>query len=214
MDNLNELNIYIQKNKELYLTNDVSLVAITGKIVDYVNGLLNRESILLKNISEIKENSDKVLADLNTTLNTFIETETENYNNFEVTIRASLNEYITKTNKVIADKKTEVDNAIANLDISGAVADYFNEQLKTNYFNNLYNNTKAQVYVLSYYGDTKPTNEQYGSYYITGEDQLYDRLNSRISLISSCLYFYDGSLYVVVQENGRDVLRKGSVTSG
>lgn len=214
MDNLNELNIYIQKNKELYLTNDVSLVAITGKIVDYVNGLLERESILLKNISEIKENSDKVLADLNTSLNTFIETETENYNNFEVTIRASLNEYITNTNKVIADKKTEVDNAIANLDISSAVADYFSEQLKTSYFNDLYNNTKTQIYVLSYYGDTKPTNEQYGQYYITSEEQLYDRLNRRIDLIPSCLYFYDGSIYVVVQENGRNVLRKGSVVSG
>ncbi len=214
MDNLNDLNIYIQKNKELYLTNDVSLVAITGKIVDYVNGLLNRESILLKNINEIKENSDKVLTDLNTTLNTFIETETENYNNFETSIKASLNEYITKTNKVISDKGTEVDNAIANLDISGAVADYFNEQLKTSYFNSLYNNTKAQVYVLSYYGDTKPTSEQYGSYYITSEDQLYTRLNYKEDLIPSCLYFYDGTLYVVIQENGKNVLRKGSVVSG
>lgn len=214
MDNLNELNIYIQKNKELYLTNDVSLVAITGKIVDYVNGLLNRESILIKNISEIKENSDKVLADLNVALNDFIKTETENYNNFETSIKASLNEYITKTDKVIADKSSEVDNIIANLDISSAVADYFSEQLKTSYFNNLYVNTKAQVYVLSYYGDTKPTSEEYGYYYITSEDQLYNRLNHKISLISSCLYFYDGSLYVVVQENGKNVLRKGSVTSG
>lgn len=213
MDNLNELNIYIQKNKELYLTNDVSLVAITGKIVDYVNGLLNRESILLKNISEIKENSDKVLADLNTTLNTFIETETENYNNFEVTIKASLNEYITKTNKVIADKKTEVDNAIANLDISSAVADYFNEQLKTNYFNNLYNNTKVYLYSLEYYGDTKPT-KPLTYYYIKSEEQLYNRLNQRIDLLKNALYMFDGGIYVVVQENGRDVLRKGSVVSG
>lgn len=214
MDNLNELNIYIQKNKELYLTNDVSLVAITGKIVDYVNGLLNRESILIKNIAEIKENSDKVLVDLNNTLNDFIKTETENYNNFEVSIKASLNDYITKTNKVIADKSSEVDERIANLDISGAVADYFNEQLKTSYFNNLYFNTKAQVYVLSYYGDTKPSNEQYGPYYITSEEQLYTRLNRQEDLIPSCLYFYDGSLYVVIEENGKNVLRKGSVTSG
>ena len=213
MDNLNELNIYIQKNKELYLTNDVSLVAITGKIVDYVNGLLNRESILLKNISEIKENSDKVLADLNTTLNTFIETETENYNNFETSIKASLNEYITKTDKVIVDKGTEVDNAIANLDISSAVADYFSEQLKTTYFNNLYANTKVYLYSLEYYGDTKPT-KPLTYYYITSEEQLYTSLNQRIDLLKNALYMFDGGIYVVVQENGKNVLRKGSVTSG
>ena len=212
MDNLNDLNIYIQKNKELYLTNDVSLVAITGKIVDYVNGLLERESVLLKNINEIKENSDKVLSDLNTTLNTFIETETENYNNFETNIKNSLNEYIEKTNKVISDKSDEVDNAIANLDISGAVADYFNEQLKTSYFNNLYDKTKAYLYSLEYYGDNKPT-KPLTYYYIKSEEQLYNSLNQKIDLIDNALYMYDGGIYVVIQENGKNVLRIGSVAS-
>ena len=55
MNKFNHLNIFIQGNKPLFLTNDVSLAAIVGKMVDYINNLIDRESILESSFNDLND---------------------------------------------------------------------------------------------------------------------------------------------------------------
>ena len=96
--------------------------------------------------------------------------------------------------------------------MEGAVSDYFNTQLTTDYFKNLYNNTVSYVYVLSYYGATPPTSEIEGFYYNTTNNKLYDSTKTERSLAPNALYFYDGHLYVPVSENGVYILKEGALS--
>lgn len=207
MKNLNELFILIQKNYPMFLTNDVSLCAITGKIVDYVNGLIEREQVLLEMFNKLKDDSNASITDLSTAITEFINTENNNYLVFEQEILDSLVEYKNETDKEISAKSLEVDNALNNIDLTNEVATYFTSQLSTSYFTNLYNNTKSVIYNLVYYGNAPTTYPQFTYYYNSSTDTLYYN-KQVIEPTLTCLYYYNNSLYMCVTENGKKVLRK------
>lgn len=204
MDNLN---IFFNKNHEMILNNDVSLQAITSKVVDYMNGLINREKELLEMFNALKNDTNKSIADLNKAITDFINTENSNYLTFEQEILDSLVEYKNETDKEISAKSLEVDNALNNIDLTNEVASYFTSQLSTNYFTNLYNNTKSVIYNLVYYGNAPTTYPQFTYYYNSSTDTLYYN-KQVIEPTLTCLYYYNNSLYMCVSENGKKVLRK------
>lgn len=204
MDNLN---IFFNKNHEMILNNDVSLQAITSKVVDYMNGLINREKELLNMFNALKNDTNKSVADLNKAITDFINTENSNYLTFEQEILDSLVEYKNETDKEINAKAVEVDNALNSIDLTNEVATYFTSQLSTNYFTNLYNNTKSVIYNLVYYGNAPTTYPQFTYYYNSSTDTLYYN-KQVIEPTLTCLYYYNNSLYMCVSENGKKVLRK------
>ena len=153
MDNLN---IFFNKNHEMILNNDVSLQAITTKVVDYMNGLITREKELLDMFNALKNDANKSVADLNKAITDFMNTENSNYLTFEQEILDSLVEYKNETDKEITAKSLEVDNSLNSIDLTNEVSTYFTSQLGTNYFNNLYTNTKKYVYSITYWGTTIP----------------------------------------------------------
>ena len=204
MDNLN---IFFNKNHEMILNNDVSLQAITSKVVDYMNGLINREKELLNMFNALKNDTNKSVADLNKAITDFINNENSNYLTFEQEILDSLVEYKNETDKEINAKAVEVDNALNSIDLTNEVATYFTSQLSTNYFTNLYNNTKSVIYNLVYYGNAPTTYPQFTYYYNSSTDTLYYN-KQVIEPTLTCLYYYNNSLYMCVSENGKKVLRK------
>ena len=214
MKNLNELFILIQKNYPMFLTNDVSLCAITGKIVDYVNALIEREKILLEEFKTLKNDANTSVTDLTSAITDFINTENSNYLTFEQEVLDSLVEYKNETDREIEAKSLEVDSSLNNIDLTDEVANYFTSQLNTNYFNNLYNNTKSEAYNLIYYGETPQSDYPFYSYYYnSATDTLYYQ-KTIIVPSKTCIYIYNNELYMAVDENEKVVLRKVVIPNG
>lgn len=212
MNKFNHLNIFIQGNKPLFLTNDVSLVPIVGKMVDYINNLIDRENILESSFNNLKEETDTSITDLNNAISLFVSEQTSNYSSFETEIINTLEEYKNETNTEITNKSNEVDNSLNNIDLTDSVSSYFTSQLNTDYFNNLYNNIKALAYILTYYGPTPPTITVSGSYwYNTTTNKLYYGTTSNsqeVILSPNSYYYYGGKLYIPIKENNVYVLRE------
>ena len=214
---MNNLNIFFNKNHEMVLNNDVSLEAITSKVVDYLNSLIDRENELLKMFENLKTETNTSITDLTNALSLFVETQKSNYSSFETEIINSLAQYKNETDTEITNKSNEVDNALNNIDLTSAVSDYFTSQLNTDYFKNLYNNIVKSIYVLADYSSNPNITYNIAYYYNTTEDVLYykqGRVVKAVDLIESCFYYFNGHLYVVIEENGKKVLREGVITNG
>lgn len=214
---MNNLNIFFNKNHEMVLNNDVSLEAITSKVVDYLNCLIDRENELLKMFENLKTETNTSITDLSNALSEFVREQKSNYLIFETELINSLVEYKNDTDKEITDKSNEVDNALNNIDLTDAVSSYFTSQLNTDYFKNLYQTIVKSVYVLADYSSNPNITYNIAYYYNTTEDVLYYKQGSvvkRIDLLESCFYYFNGHLYVVIEENGKKVLREGVITNG
>lgn len=204
---MENLNIFFNKNHEMILNNDVSLQAIVSKVVDYLNGLIDRENELLEMFNSLKNDTNTSITDLSTAITEFVRNETNNYLIFEQEMLDSLVEYKNDTDKEIEEKSKEVDNALANIDLTDLVANYFSSQLSTSYFTNLYENTKSILYNLVYYGSAPTTYPQFTYYYNSTTDTLYYN-KQVIEPTFNSLYYYNNNLYMCVTENGKKVLRK------
>lgn len=214
---MNNLNIFFNKNHEMVLNNDVSLEAITSKVVDYLNSLIDRENELLKMFENLKTETNTSITDLSNALSEFVREQKSNYSSFEAEIINTLEEYKNETDTEITNKSNEVDNALNNIDLTSAVSDYFTSQLNTDYFKNLYKNIVKSVYVLADYSSNPNITYNIAYYYNTTEDVLYykqGRVVKVVDLLESCFYYFNGHLYVVVEENGKKVLREGVITNG
>lgn len=214
---MNNLNIFFNKNHEMVLNNDVSLEAITSKVVDYLNCLIDRENELLKMFENLKTETNTSITDLSSALSEFVREQKSNYLIFETELINSLVEYKNDTDKEITDKFNEVDESLANIDLTEAVSSYFTSQLNTDYFKNLYQTIVKSVYVLADYSSNPNITYNIAYYYNTTEDVLYYKQGSvvkRIDLLESCFYYFNGHLYVVIEENGKKVLREGVITNG
>lgn len=214
---MNNLNIFFNKNHEMVLNNDVSLEAITSKVVDYLNCLIDRENELLKMFENLKTETNTSITDLSSALSEFVRKQKSNYLIFEQELINSLVEYKNDTDKEITDKSNEVDNTLNNIDLTSAVSSYFTTQLNTDYFKNLYQTIVKSVYVLADYSSNPNITYNSAYYYNTTEDVLYYKQGSvvkRIDLLESCFYYFNGHLYVVIEENGKKVLREGVITNG
>lgn len=214
---MNNLNIFFNKNHEMVLNNDVSLEAITSKVVDYLNCLIDRENELLKMFESLKTETNTSITDLSSALSEFVREQKSNYLIFEQELINSLVEYKNETDKEITDKSNEVDNALNNIDLTSAVSSYFTTQLNTDYFKNLYQTIVKSVYVLADYSSNPNITYNSAYYYNTTEDVLYYKQGSvvkALDLLESCFYYFNGHLYVVIEENGKKVLREGVITNG
>lgn len=136
IDNLNALRIYIQKNYPLFLTNDLTLYAIVGKIVDYTNNLIDRMSQLESIFEQLKNETNTTLADLqqqiddykekwnteflaftteiNTDLATFKENIQKEYSDFKAEEIAVINNFISEINADLSTFKATIDSSIAS----------------------------------------------------------------------------------------------------
>lgn len=214
---MNNLNIFFNKNHEMVLNNDVSLEAITSKVVDYLNCLIDRENELLKMFENLKTETNTSITDLSNALSLFVREQKSNYLIFETELINSLVEYKNETDKEITDKSNEVDNTLNNIDLTESVSDYFTSQLNTDYFKNLYQTIVKSVYVLADYSSNPNITFNIAYYYNTTEDVLYYKQGSvvkAVDLLESCFYYFNGHLYVVIEENGKKVLREGVITNG
>lgn len=209
---MNNLNIFFNKNHEMVLNNDVSLEAITSKVVDYLNSLIDRENELLKMFENLKTETNTSITDLTNALSEFVREQKSNYSSFEAEVINSLAEYKNETDTEITNKSNEVDDTLNNIDLTNSVSDYFTSQLNTDYFTNLYNNIKALAYILTYYGPTPPTITISGSYwYNTTTNKLYYGTTSEaqeVVLSPNSYYYYGGKLYIPIKENNVYVLRE------
>lgn len=245
---VNELNIWIQENYPMFLTDEVSLFAILKKIVCYVNSLILREKELKIILDDLKkyeteeflklnEKLTTTINELNKIITTFISDLNKEFDNLEVNVNlkineqnnkinvfitnintqynaftASINEEITAiNNRVDAEirlKEQSVDETLANINVESQVESYFNTQLNTDYFKKLYDDSVKICYCLAYYGATLPTKRLYQAYYYdTTSDTLYYQ-NTKADIIKGCLYFFDGHIYVGVEETEKIVLRE------
>lgn len=214
---MNNLNIFFNKNHEMVLNNDVSLEAITSKVVDYLNCLIDRENELLKMFENLKTETNTSITDLSSALSEFVREQKSNYLIFEQELINSLVEYKNDTDKEITDKSNEVDNALNNIDLTDSVSSYFTSQLNTDYFKNLYQTIVKSVYVLADYSSNPNITYNSAYYYNTTEDVLYYKQGSvvkAVDLLESCFYYFNGHLYVVIEENGKKVLREGVISNG
>lgn len=214
---MNNLNIFFNKNHEMVLNNDVSLEAITSKVVDYLNSLIDRENELLKMFENLKTETNTSITDLTNALSEFVREQKSNYLTFETEIINSLAQYKNETDTEITNKSNEIDNTLNNIDLTNSVSSYFTSQLNTDYFKNLYKNIVKSIYVLADYSSNPNISYPIAYYYNTTEDVLYykqGRVVNAVDLIESCFYYFNGNLYVVVEENGKKVLREGVITNG
>lgn len=214
---MNNLNIFFNKNHEMVLNNDVSLEAISSKVVDYLNCLIDRENELLKMFENLKTETNTSITDLSNALSEFVKNEKSNYLIFETELINSLVEYKNETDKEITDKSNEVDESLVNIDLTSAVSDYFTTQLNTDYFKNLYQTIVKSVYILADYSSNPNITYNSAYYYNTTEDVLYYKQGivvKAVDLLESCFYYFNGHLYVVIEENGKKVLREGVITNG
>lgn len=214
---MNNLNIFFNKNHEMVLNNDVSLEAISSKVVDYLNCLIDRENELLKMFENLKTETNTSITDLSNALSEFVREQKSNYLIFETELINSLVEYKNETDKEITDKSNEVDESLVNIDLTSAVSDYFTTQLNTDYFKNLYQTIVKSVYILADYSSNPNITYNSAYYYNTTENVLYYKQGSvvkAVDLLESCFYYFNGHLYVVIEENGKKVLREGVITNG
>lgn len=214
---MNNLNIFFNKNHEMVLNNDVSLEAISSKVVDYLNCLIDRENELLKMFENLKTETNTSITDLSNALSEFVREQKSNYLIFETELINSLVEYKNETDKEITDKSNEVDESLVNIDLTSAVSDYFTTQLNTDYFKNLYQTIVKSVYILADYSSNPNITYNRAYYYNTTENVLYYKQGSvvkAVDLLESCFYYFNGHLYVVIEENGKKVLREGVITNG
>lgn len=198
--------------KPMYLSNDLSLATVVGKLIGYINDLYGRDAILSQNFDSLKTTTDEKISENTKSVNDFVTSQTEKYNTLEQELLANLNTYKENTDRVILEKSNEVDNALNNIDLTDAVSDYFASQLTTDYFKNLYEQTKTYVYALAYYGPN-PTITGNFYWYNTTTDKLYYN-GTEIDIYMGSIYLAEGHIYVAVKSGDTYVLREAVLANG
>lgn len=198
--------------KPMYLSNDLSLATVVGKLIGYINDLYERDTVLSKNFDSLKTTTDEKISENTTSVNDFVTNETTKYNTLEQQLLTNLNTYKENTNRVILEKSAEVDNALNHIDLTDAVSEYFASQLTTNYFQNLYEQTKTYVYGLAYYGPN-PTITGNFYWYNTTTNKLYFNGNI-VDVYVGSIYLYNGHIYVAVKSGDTYILQEAVLANG
>lgn len=198
--------------KPMYLSNDLSLATVVGKLIGYINDLYGRDAILSQNFESLKGTTDEKIAENTKSVNDFVISETEKYQTLEQELLVNLNTYKENTDRLILEKSNEVDNALNNIDLTDAVSEYFASQLTTDYFKNLYEQTKTYVYGLSYYGPN-PTITGKFYWYNTTTNKLY--FNGRVvDVYVGSIYLSEGHIYVAVKSGDTYILQEAVLANG
>lgn len=198
--------------KPMYLSNDLSLATVVGKLIGYINDLYGRDAILSQNFDSLKTTTDEKIAENTNSVNDFVTSQTEKYNTLEQELLANLNTYKENTDRLITEKNVEVNNALNNIDLTDAVSEYFASQLTTDYFKNLYEQTKTYVYGLAYYGPN-PTITGYFYWYNTTTNKLYFNGNE-VDVYVGSIYLSEGHIYVAVKSGDTYILQEAVLANG
>lgn len=198
--------------KPMYLSNDLSLATVVGKLIGYINDLYERDVILSQNFDSLKTTTDEKISENTTSVNDFVTIETTKYNTLEQQLLANLNTYKENTDRVILEKSNEVDNALDHIDLTDAVSEYFASQLTTDYFKNLYEQTKTYVYGLAYYGPNPTITGQF-YWYNTTTNKLYFN-GSIVDVYVGSIYLYNGHIYVAVKSGDTYILQEAVLANG
>lgn len=133
LNNLHELRAFIQKNCPMFLTNDLTLYAIVGKIVWYVNELIRRSNELNellakletltkeelnrlnKEVDDFTKEIDRLFSEFKTEINTdlanFKKNITDNYNTFTQEQLNRLDEILSQLQDELDRFKTSITTA-------------------------------------------------------------------------------------------------------
>lgn len=119
INNLNSLCIYIQENYPMFLTNDLTLYAIVGKIVSYTNSLIDRENQLANILAQLQKQTGDKLSELEKEINDFETNINQEYNNFTSTLTNDFNTFKENINTMYAnfteEQETTIDNFISGI---------------------------------------------------------------------------------------------------
>lgn len=119
INNLNSLCIYIQENYPMFLTNDLTLYAIVGKIVSYTNSLIDRENQLASILAQLQKQTGDKLSELEKEINDFETNINQEYNTFTSTLTNDFNTFKENINTMYAnfteEQETTIDNFISGI---------------------------------------------------------------------------------------------------
>ena len=90
LNNLHELRAFIQKNCPMFLTNDLTLYAIIGKVVWYCNELIRRSNELNELLGKLEDLTEEELKRLNNLVDQFIKDTNKNFEDFKTEINTDL----------------------------------------------------------------------------------------------------------------------------
>ena len=134
INNLEELKIFIQTQKEMLLTNDLTMAEILAKIVDYTNELITRikqlntmltnfmtttdtdldnmQKQITTKIAEIDKLYSDFTTDINAQITKFKQDTLNDYTTTTTSLEKRLNDFITTSNASFNDYKTEINGII------------------------------------------------------------------------------------------------------
>lgn len=119
INNLNSLQIYIQENYPMFLTNDLTLYGIVSKIVSYTNSLIDRENQLSNILAELQNQTGDKLAELEKEINDFETNINQEYNDFTTTLTNDFNTFKQNINTIYGNftqqQETTIDNFISGI---------------------------------------------------------------------------------------------------
>lgn len=90
LNSLHELRAFIQKNCPMFLTNDLTLYAIIGKVVWYTNELIRRSNELNDLLGKLEDMTDEELKRLNQAVTNFINLNNQRFIDFTTEINGDL----------------------------------------------------------------------------------------------------------------------------
>ena len=218
INNLNSLCIYIQENYPMFLTNDLTLYAIVGKIVSYTNSLIDRENQLSNILAQLQKQTGDKLSELEKEINDFETNINQEYNNFTTSLNNDFNAFKENINTMYGnftqEQETTIDNFISG--INSDLSSFKNTiQIQVNSIQTLVNNTitsknqevdtalanlDVEVQIETYFNNlindeyfTNLFNSRYGNYYnlvIYGTGTMPIGVNSyRYDTSTNKLYF-------------------------
>lgn len=176
---------------------------------DFTSTLNNDFNTFKQNINTIYANFTQ---EQETTIDNFISGINSDLSSFKNTVTTQVNSIQTLVNNTITTKNQEVDTALANLNVSQEIENYFNILIDDDYFTNLFNSRFGNVYNIMYYQSTQPevTNNSY--FYNTSTNTLYFGVNEsweEVALDTSSLYLVNNSIYIATSVSGTLKLVQG-----
>lgn len=128
-----DLHAFIQTNAPMFLTDDLTLYAIVGKVVWYTNSLNRRMNELAHILADLSTKTNEELKRLNTELEKFKTDITTSFNNFKSEINTDLanfkNKITSEYNTFTSEQLIRLDNLTSQVETS--LEDFKRETINT-----------------------------------------------------------------------------------
>lgn len=211
LQNLEELRAFIQKNAPMFLTNDITLYSIIGKMVDYLNKLIVRSNELNALLLKLKLLTEEELKNLNTRVDNFITQINKEFDNFKEEINSDLSKFkkdVTDNyNTFTQEQLDRLDSIIRQLTDE---FDRFKSSIVESY-NNYIASIKEQLDTFieekenQYTTDKEAQEELFNSYYTNLQDTLNNQYNAFIDSINSDLDTFKETIQELLNTKNQEV---------